>query len=175
MYTLEKFTKAVPVDQYMKDYLDIEGFEAFCKECPNYGKLWSCPPYDFNVENFWKQHETLQILGYKINFEEGTSGREAMDIMKDVKDKISLELFEMEEKTPGSVSLCAGSCSWCEKENCTRLCGEKCRHEEKMRYSLESLGANVGKTVSEALGIKLQWVEEGKVPDYFVLVGGLLE
>ena len=44
-----------------------------------------------------------------------------------------------------------------------------------MRYSIEALGGNVGKTVHDLLGIELEWIEEGKVPSYFVLVGGLLE
>ena len=44
-----------------------------------------------------------------------------------------------------------------------------------MRYSIESLGGNVGLTVSKLMGIELEWVTEGKVPSYFVLVGGLLK
>ena len=37
------------------------------------------------------------------------------------------------------------------------------------------IGGNVGKTVHDFLGIPLEWIEEGKVPRYFVLVGGLLK
>ena len=43
-----------------------------------------------------------------------------------------------------------------------------------MRYSVEALGGNVGLTVQKLLGIQLEWMEEGKLPSYFVLVGGLL-
>ena len=43
-----------------------------------------------------------------------------------------------------------------------------------MRYSIESLGGKVGLTASKLLGINLQWIEAGQIPDYFVLVGGLL-
>lgn len=43
-----------------------------------------------------------------------------------------------------------------------------------MRYSIESIGGNVGLTVSKLLGIQLEWLKEGQVPEYFVLVGGLL-
>ena len=93
----------------------------------------------------------------------------------EVKEKITAELFEMENTNPGSVSLSAGSCSLCGKGNCTRPSGAPCRYPDKMRYSIESLGGNVGKTVHDLLGIQLEWIEEGKVPSYFVLVGGLLE
>ena len=44
-----------------------------------------------------------------------------------------------------------------------------------MRYSIESLGGNVGLTVSKLMGIELEWMEEGKIPSYFVLAGGLLK
>jgi predicted metal-binding protein len=98
-----------------------------------------------------------------------------MEIMAEVKNKITEELFAMEEEYPGSISLSAGSCSVCGPENCTRTDGKPCRYPEKMRYSIESIGGNVGKTVSKLLGIELEWIEEGKIPSYFVLVGGLLK
>ena len=37
------------------------------------------------------------------------------------------------------------------------------------------IGGNVGKTVHDFLGCDLEWVEEGKVPSYYILVGGLLK
>ena len=95
--------------------------------------------------------------------------------MAEVKEKITAELFEMENTHPGSVSLSAGSCSICGKGNCTRPSVKPCRYPDKMRYSIESIGGNVGKTVHDLLGIQLEWIEEGKVPSYFVLVCGLLE
>ena len=61
------------------------------------------------------------------------------------------------------------------KGNCTRPEGKPCRYPEKMRYSIESIGGNVGKTVSKLLGIELEWIQDGKVPSYFVLCGGLLK
>ena len=95
--------------------------------------------------------------------------------MHEVKEDMSRELYEMEKQHPGSVSLSAGSCSMCREEGCTRSKGEPCRHPNLMRYSIESVGGNVGLTVSKLMGYELEWVEEGKVPSYFVLVGGLLK
>lgn len=43
-----------------------------------------------------------------------------------------------------------------------------------MRHSIESLGGNVGLTCSRLMKIELMWMEEGKLPPYFVLVCGLL-
>ena len=77
------------------------------------------------------------------------------------------KLFEEEEKHPGSKSLSAGSSHICGEDNCSKPLGQPCRFPDKMRYSVESLGGNVGLTASKLLGIQLQWID-------FVLVGGLL-
>ena len=87
---------------------------------------------------------------------------------------MSRELMEREKEFPESVSLSAGSCDLCKEEGCTRKDGKPCRYPDKLRYSIESLGGDVGRTVSKLMGYELEWVEEGKVPSYYVLVGGLL-
>lgn len=93
-------------------------------------------------------------------------------VLREVKEQLARKLFDEEAKTPGSVSLSAGSCTQC--AGCLRPEGKNCRFPEKMRYSIESLGGNVGLTISKLLGIELEWMEEGKLPRYFVLVSGLL-
>ncbi len=62
----------------------------------------------------------------------------------------------------------------CRGMECTRTEKKPCRYPDQMRYSIESLGGNVGLTVSRLMGIELEWIEEGKMPSYFVLVAGLL-
>ena len=43
-----------------------------------------------------------------------------------------------------------------------------------MRYSVESLGGNVGLTVQKLLHLHLEWIEENRLPHHFILVNGLL-
>lgn len=174
MYRTEYFEKEIDVCEYVDNYVEISEFLEYCKACKNYKRVWTCPEFDFDVENYWKQYQNLKVVGYKIIFEKGTTSEEGMKIMEEVKAQISEELFEMEKKVPGSISLSAGSCSICGAENCTRIEGKACRHPEKIRYSIEALGGNVGLTVRKLLGIQLEWMEEGKLPSYFVLIGGLL-
>ena len=82
-------------------------------------------------------------------------------------------LMEEEKKHPGSISLSAGSCQLC-KNGCAKPLGQPCRFPDQMRYSIESLGGNVGLTIEKLMGIQLEWMEEGKLPHHFVLVCGLL-
>jgi predicted metal-binding protein len=78
----------------------------------------------------------------------------------------------MENEIPGSCALAAGSCAICKE--CTRPKGTECRYPEKMRYSIESLGGNVVQLMKDELGIEMKWAEAGKLPEFYVLVGGLL-
>ena len=192
IYTTERYEAVVSVDHYLEEYVDVDTFLEACKACPNYDKIWSCPPYDFDVPEYWKRYSTLELTAIKIIFDESIAGKqltkeEQQDITKntilEVKEALSRELYEREKQVPGSISLSAGSCSLC-KGSCTRgackdpQCGSSstlpCRYPDKMRYSIESLGGNVGLTTGRLMEIELEWIEEGKLPSYFVLVCGLL-
>ncbi len=175
-YDLEKFQSEIPVEKYLDEYVNVAEFLECCKMCPNYDNVWSCPPYDFDpVEDYWKKYSILEIHGYKINFDAETTVNESKKIMERVKADMSKELFAREAEIPGSVSLSAGNCTVCGNGNCSRREDKPCRFKRDMRYSIESIGGNVGKTAHDFIGYDLEWVEEGKVPKYFILVGGLLK
>lgn len=180
-YQTTRHTASVPVSEYIDRFVDVETFLEACRACPNYDKRWSCPSYDFHVLDFWKKYKTLNLLASNITFSEKTLNRtytreEINHILDEVlikeKERLSLELFKEEEKYPGSISLSAGSCTRCTV--CSREKGEPCLFPDKMRYSIESLGGNVGLTIEKLMGLHLEWLEEGRLPHHFVLVCGLL-
>ncbi|MDE7458334.1 MAG: DUF2284 domain-containing protein, partial [Muribaculaceae bacterium] len=65
-------------------------------------------------------------------------------------------------------------CLHCPESQCTRKCGEPCRHPDKVRPSLEAFGFDIGRTLSELFNIKLLWGKNGVLPEYLVLVSALL-
>ena len=195
IYTTERYEAIVSVDHYLDKYVDVDTFLQACKACPNYEKIWSCPTYDFDVIEYWKKYKTLELTAIKIIFDEAVAGKkltkeEQEEITKnsiwEVKAQLAEELYEREKAVPGSISLSAGSCTLCKGSGthsagsssferfCSRLKGEPCRYPDKMRYSIESLGGNVGTTLSELMEIELEWIQECRMPSYFVLVSGLL-
>lgn len=182
MYTLSYHRASISVPEYLENYVDVPTFLKACQACPNYNKLWSCPPYDFDVLEYWNKYKTLNLLAVKVEFDEETTSKtysqeEINDILNDVfmvhRKDLTKKLLEEEKNYPGSVSLSAGSCSHC-KGGCAKADGKPCRFPEKMRYSIESLGGNVGLTISKLMGLSLEWIEEGKLPSHFVMVSGLL-
>jgi len=195
VYRVENLQAEIDIEQYIEEYINIEEFLECCRKCVNYEKKWSCPPFDFDVLEYWKKFKKLFIWGEKISFDwEAIEGKdqseESQKIINEVlgkeKQQLSEKLFELEKSYEGSISLSAGSCGLCgngmmDSQNCTRVSGcegtakENCVHFDKMRYSIEALGGNVGKTCTKLLGIDLEWIEENKLPTYFVLVCGLLK
>lgn len=182
-YRTERYENEVAVSDYVDACVDVQEFLPYCRKCPNYGRTWSCPEYDFDPYDYWKKYQTFKIIGVKIFLPEEYAGKDCSDeerkkILNEIlwkeKRKLSEELYGMEAQHLGSISLSAGNCQVCPEGQCTRAEGKPCRNPEKMRYSVESLGGNVGLTVTKYLHQRLEWIEEGKMPYYFILVCGLL-
>lgn len=172
-YSIKRFEAEIDIETYVKDYVDVETFMECCKACPNYNKVWSCPPYDFNPLDYWNSFDRLLVVGYQLNFGSERTAESMTGALWDIKQKLTEELYSLEEEFPGSESLSAGTCRIC--DGCSKSEGTPCRFPEKMRYSIESIGGNVGKTISDLCGIELEWIEEGKLPEHYALVGGLLK
>ena len=96
-------------------------------------------------------------------------------ILKKESHALDTELIKLEAQYPGSVALSMGSCDVCGEGGCTRPFGEPCRRPERMRHSVESLGGNVGLSVKKYLKQEIQWLSEERLPEYFMLMGGLLK
>ncbi len=183
MYTISRHEAEISVEDYLRDYVDIPTFEKACAACPNYNKTWSCPPYDFDVESYWKQFKTLKLYAHKLILdpeyhERRYTPEEVKQLLEELlsqgKDNLADYVFSKEKEFPGSVCLSSGgSCSKC-KGNCAKLEGKPCRFPDTLRHSLESLGGNVGLTVEKLMGLKLEWMEDGRLPSHFVLVSGIL-
>ena len=153
---IENFQAEIPVEEYMKECVDVATFLEFCKECSNYGKLWCCPPYTFDVEkDYWNKYRKIQIMGRKLYLPKELTSQSYIkneqwkiteEFLLPYKEELEQEILKLEQEYPGSVSLSSGACLHCKNAECTRLSGKPCRFQDKMRYSIESLGGNVGKT-----------------------------
>ena len=181
MYHTEIYIKPSTIEELKNNFWNIEKFEGFCKQCKNYGKLWSCPPYDFSIEEYVDRYKYIYIVGVKIVFDEDTlssiNTKEKIssytnETLHFMKNKIMNEMLKLEKLYPNSTSLSAGGCNLC--ENCSKLKNVQCIHPDLMRYSLESLGFDVGGVSSKLLNFELKWATETRLPDYFSLIAGIM-
>ena len=167
-------------DEFIRRYRDVERIGAFCQQCPGYGKTWSCPPFDFDPRTQSDGFSQVMLMGTTIEFDEETrtacktaeqstaTGREAI---QEVWKTLLPRLYEMERNTPGSRCF-TFRCMLC-PEGCTRPEGKPCRHPEKMRHSLESVGFDIEAMTREMLTIELEWSTDGSLPKHMTLVTAL--
>lgn len=179
-YTLERVQTEMTVQELIEHYYDQEQFEKLCKECGNYGNVWTCPPFNFSPRDYINKYKNIQLFGTIIRF--GGSVREqsavweeerdaAGKIIHEIKMQADQEFLEMEKKSPGVRMLSSGGCILCTR--CARTAGLPCHQKGKMRYSLEALGCNVSELAEKKLGVPLLWAN-GRLPEYYMLVNGLL-
>ena len=173
--------REVPLAEYRAQCVDVPKFLGYCAACPNYGGTWSCPPFDFDPQTVWDRYDRILLRAVKVPVpaelrEKVLSPQEINDeshaLLAPIKHDLLSSLLEQERATPGSLALSAGRCQECQV--CTKASGQPCRHPGRMRHSIESLGGDVGKTLSLYLGQELLWGREGHLPEYYILLGGLL-
>lgn len=171
-----------PVSDFVKNCVDVPRFLACCRDCPNFDRRWSCPPYDFSAEALWKQYTDI-LLCEKIVYvdpvlrEVPYSQEEINEISRELlaptKNQMTENLLVLESKYPGSRALFAGTCDVC--AICAKELNEPCFHPEKMRYSIEALGGNVSRAVQVYFDDTILWAKDGLLPEYYILLGGLLK
>jgi len=173
--------RELPMGEFLEKYVDVERFLKSCSECRGYGMTWACPPYDFDPNDIWRRFRSILIYGRKVVFSpeerEKTYDKHELtlsynSILKPVKQGLMEELYALEAANEGSLALSAGGCDLCAE--CTRPKGGPCRFPDRMRYSVESIGGDVLGVMSEVLGEKVLWAEDGRLPEHFLIVGGLL-
>lgn len=173
--------REVPLAEYRAQCVDVPKFLGYCAACPNYGGTWSCPPFDFDPQEIWDRYDRILLRAVKVPVpaelrEKVLSPQEingeSHALLAPIKHDLLSSLLEQERATPGSLALSAGRCQECQV--CTKASSQPCRQPERMRHSIESLGGDVGKTLSLYLGQELLWGREGHLPEYYILLGGLL-
>ncbi|MDO5116267.1 MAG: DUF2284 domain-containing protein [Synergistaceae bacterium] len=180
-YECQALENETSVGDFVRGYVDVPRFLECCKACPNYGGKWSCPPYDFEPLDLWRGFSSIRLFGTKIILDGSMKGADynAAEVggfirgaLAKEKHKLMELVLRLEAEEKGSLGLAAGSCELC--GICSRREGGRCRRPELMRYSIEALGGNVSAVAEELLGTEIKWIKNGGVPEYFVLVCGLL-
>lgn len=182
-FTLEHVVTEIAVEEYAEGYREIDRFLSLCKQCPRFGKQWTCPPCEFDVKAYVGQFKYAHILGSKMTFTADTlrttTTQEGVkqvcdDAMKYALTKASAYLREYERLSPGSLCFLGSRCLLCGSQPCARQDAKPCRHPHDVRVSLEAVGFNLGKTTSQLLGIDLKWGGKDRLPEYITLVTALL-
>lgn len=173
----EVSVRNINIEKFIEKYRDKD-FLNCCKKCNNYGKNWSCPPVDFDAEEYLKKYKNIELHLIKIVFTkeeiEESQGKDlygySLKILQDFKENYTKTLMERERET-GAEILYPGSCFHC--KNCQRLDNKPCVKPEKFRYSMDTFGINITKLAEEIFEQKILWGKE-QLPDYYIQMFALL-
>lgn len=173
-YDIEECVAEVDRERYVREFRDVATFEACCRQCPNYGNRWGCPPFDHDTLQDLLPYEKVMILGVKLTPHDQRIPMERVyDVMRPELERLNRRLLELEREKRGLAFGFVGKCERCGDAPCARVEGKPCRHPEVVRPSLEAYGFNVSKTASDLLGIDMVWSKDNNVPRYLTLVCGL--
>jgi len=179
-YSVEFRKNKMSMGLFRQRYQDKEKYMEYCRACPRYNTVWSCPPLDIDSEDYLSRFEWMNVAGAKINLERHViEEADTADkikavgwgIVSEVKMRMDDKLRKLEKELPGSISLSSGGCNLCRE--CSRKEGQTCRQPDKMRYSLDAFGFDLSAITQDMLGIEIQWCRD-RLPDYFTLVHGIM-
>lgn len=172
-HTARDFTVSLPAADYMARFRDAERCAASCRSCPNFGRTWACPPFDFDVDDYLAGYRTALIIVTKITpSRPGLPFAEAGRLIRPERIRHERRLLELEQHYGGRAFAYVGTCLHCPEGCCTRPQGLPCRHPERVRPSLEACGFDLCRTTEELFGIPLRWSHDGRLPEYLTLVSG---
>ena len=154
----------------MASHFDAPTFATACKACRNYGKTWVCPPFDYNPEEKLKDYKKVMFFADVIDLPQGTLLNEVQAMIAPYKKEIRRRMLDMEKMTGGHSCILAGKCDDCEPLSCARLEGNKCRHPELSRPSLEAYGFNLSTLIDELFGLSFTWSNNEFAPSTLILV-----
>ena len=69
MYQVEVQVKTLTVPEWLEKYCQPEKFVPLCRECPKYGKNWSCPP-GMTTAALAGGYRYVQVIGLKVKYDE---------------------------------------------------------------------------------------------------------
>ncbi|MDD6043197.1 MAG: DUF2284 domain-containing protein [Eubacteriaceae bacterium] len=173
MYSIDRFEEYISIDELMNEYFDFRFTYSKCRECPGFAQTWSCPDFDFDPACFWRKFSRFHLIVDRVSNTDLKDADEAQQRLFAEKKRFDAQLLEIEKTIPGSYALAAQECVKCEK--CARLSGHPCIHPEVMRYGPEAIGIIAVKLVEDKLGLSVQWSDGESVPDYYLLIGGVIE
>ncbi|MFA5992780.1 MAG: DUF2284 domain-containing protein [Candidatus Pacearchaeota archaeon] len=171
-----KFNINYVYDYISKDQVKTDKvlFAKMCKTgCVNYNKKYSCPPFSPDFSLLSKDSDGLFVVLFVVKLDQIKSTeynkiRIANVVMKSKINRLMRDL-ETNFKTK---FLSTGSCNLCKPCNCKLKLS--CKHPDKKRYSLESVGIDCNNLSETLFNTQFLWYKEKNAPAYTSVICGLL-
>ena len=172
MFHAEVKTASLPVSRFLAEYCRPEQFCPLCHDCPDYGRVWSCPPGVPEARETLSGYQSALLIGVKVFYDPSTRAKavspEAAELLRQatygkVKRGVLESLLLLQQTLPDSYLISAGRCELCER--CARMDGQPCIKPQSLRYSFSAFGFDLSRISRELLDTPLLWDNQG-LPEY---------
>jgi predicted metal-binding protein len=185
-YNIKKYEKTMAANDFYENYVNFNETIESCKSCESYGNNWSCPPFNYDITNIWKNFEKINLILTQLHFDDfitqNTHSKEDIDTIlhltlfnekRKLLQRLQKELRENEE-IDNYMILSTGYCNICPE--CSKIKNNPCRYPNNKLYSIESIGGLVTKTTEEIFNTEVKWIdmENGKIPEHLTILMGVL-
>ena len=179
-YIIEMHELTTNLDDFYQRYVDLEYTDKKCSQCSSYGYNWSCPSFNFDVNEIWGKYANIKLYFTKITFTDEFKKRNlsfkefreySIRLFQTEKRKILKKMLD-EEKRLNGLFLTCGPCVLCIP--CEKLNENPCKHPELMRYAVESVGVKVVECVRDYFDVEAQWITHTSNPDYHIFLNAIL-
>jgi predicted metal-binding protein len=176
----EVYVKKLGVEPWLNNYCFHDKFQDLCKPCPDYGKVWSCPPKVPAIKGYLDNYKEVFVIAVKVIYDKAVrrsadTPEKVEKVRKETYSKVKRILLEillyLEKENSGSFVLAPGRCEQCEQ--CSRIQGLPCIKPERMRYSFAAFGFDFTKLSKELFDVDLVWSTLG-LPEYNLAIAALL-
>jgi len=180
-YTVRTEHGRIRTADFLRVFVDVPRHLAFCRRCSRQGSNWACPEFDFDPRAVWASRDWLHLTAYVMEFTEDQprTGFDPDELMTEVqamyhhqKRLAHRDLMALKAAVPDSTPIGAGECDLCAV--CTRVDGQPCRIPHPLVPSIEALGGHVAATLSELFDLPSRWSDGTTLPDYYLVVVGML-
>lgn len=174
-YTCRDYTVTVPMAEYLAGFRDVPRFLELCRQCPNYGCSWACPPFAGESIPDLDRYRSIMIVATRIVPDGGRRRGidDAEGMMRPERLRVERWLLQLEKEHHGRAFGFSGTCPYCPPGTCARRDGHPCRHPELVRPSLEACGFNLGDTLTRLFAMDLQWSADGNLPPALTLIAAV--
>lgn len=162
-YPLEIGFRGIRVSELAYDPETVRGY---CRSCPNYGRVGSCPPAAPPLEELAEPEKELILIYARLTkgeLEENAAEVPGWWIQDRLLSGFLTKLGRSLTRARGGWFLGPGRCRAC--RTCSLSRGEEaCHRPERRAYSFSAAGILAQETVKKIFGFELMWGKEKNEP-----------
>ena len=153
-------------------FLKKETVFQLCMQCPNFDKLWSCPPIVPDFEKFSAKYKYADVFLFWADTRQFSAEENpTLACYEFLKKKNRKYLLNLEEEKSGRAvfSFSCDLCSICRKKE-----GKPCKKPDEMRFNLTAFGFMIEDLSQVLMNHRISWSKDKNEAQYITQLSILL-